>query len=75
MKNESINKNIGSKSLLKSQRIVLEVIERWRKEKDRLKVASYISEKYSLLLSRNQIDAIIRKGRKLNDLEAPVIKK
>jgi len=72
LKKEIQGRNLGNRSLLKSKRLVLEVFALWKIDKDRLKVASYISEKYSLLLSRNQIDSIIRKGRKVINYELQI---
>jgi hypothetical protein len=64
-KNNSLDtrKNFGNKILLKSNRLLEDVFMIWDKEKDKLKIASFLSEKYSLILSRSQLEALIRKAR------------
>lgn len=62
-------KTLGHKTMLKNNKLIIEIFEVWRKEKDKLKVISFLSEKYSLLLSRDQLDSLIRKGNKLRKTE------
>jgi hypothetical protein len=57
-------KNFGNKILLKSSRLLEDVFNVWDREKDKLKLSSFLAEKYSLMLSRDQLDALIRKCRK-----------
>lgn len=56
-------KNFGNKILLKSNRLLEDVFTIWDKEKNKLKIASFLSEKYSLILSPSQLLALIRKAR------------
>jgi len=62
-------KSLGHKIMMKNHNLILKVFNVWNKEKDKLKVASYLAEKYSILLSRDQLDAMIRKGRKLHKVD------
>lgn len=57
-------KNFGNKILLKSSRLLEDVFNVWDRDKDKLKLSSFLAEKYSLMLSRDQLDALIRKCRK-----------
>ncbi len=60
--------NLARKVLLKNKKLASEIFLLWKKEKNKLKISDFVAQKYSLLLSNDQINAIINKGRRLEKI-------